>query len=59
MKRPKRWPNGLGYDYGKWELVPWKGTWYANYKPYWETVLHGIGRTWREAILNAKPIEGV
>jgi mannose/cellobiose epimerase-like protein (N-acyl-D-glucosamine 2-epimerase family) len=52
----KAWPNKLGYDLGKWEIVPHNGVWYANYKPDRVTTKHGQGATYQEALRNAVAI---
>lgn len=51
----KPWPNGLGYDFRDWEIVPAGGVVHATRKPAWfgAATHHGTGATYAEAIANA------
>lgn len=57
----KQWHNGMGFDYRNWELYRFKdGVWIARLflnrndpQPY----KAGIGSTYLEAMLKAKPID--
>lgn len=53
----KAWLNGLGYDFGKWELVKREdGVWFAAHKPSLYADKIGTGRTYDEAIMNARKV---
>ena len=59
-KTLKRWSNGLGFDFGEWELVKLAdGSWSAALKPAWfgGTVKIGRAATYLEAIRTAHPTE--
>lgn len=62
QRKLKAWPNGLGYDFGSWELlrpVTASHPWRARYIPRGErsATKYGEGSTYQEALSNAKPIE--
>lgn len=56
----KAWPNGMGYDFGNWQLMKrYDGVWFASYTPNGQfyATKAGEGDTYVAAIQNAKNIE--